>query len=93
MIGRASKAWHGVRLHQPDWGEHSHSLALFTELQEAGVFVYMILNAYWGPLEFELPPVGNGQRMAPLDRYLPRISTRHRFVGDGALAVRPSLSG
>jgi glycogen operon protein len=23
--------------------------------------VHLILNAYWEPLEFELPPVGNGQ--------------------------------
>ena len=32
LIDRANKAWHGVKLHQPDWGDHSHSLALFTRL-------------------------------------------------------------
>jgi isoamylase len=57
LIGRANKAWHGVKLGQPDWGEHSHSLALFTELRQDGLFVYLILNAYWESLQFELPPV------------------------------------
>jgi glycogen operon protein len=60
LISRASKAWHGVKLHQPDWGEDSHSLALAAELREEGLAVYLILNAYWEPLEFELPPVGHG---------------------------------
>ncbi len=60
LIRRASKAWHGVKLHQPDWGDHSHSLALDAELREDGFGVYVILNAYWEPLEFELPPVGDG---------------------------------
>jgi glycogen operon protein len=59
LIGRAKKAWHGVKLHQPDWGYHSHSLALAAELGQEGIGVYLILNAYWEPLEFELPPVGD----------------------------------
>src|SRR5262249_40897851 len=33
LIAQANKAWHGVKLHQPDWGEHSHSVALFVELR------------------------------------------------------------
>jgi len=57
-IQRANKAWHGVKVGQPDWGEHSHSLAFSAELREEGLCVYLILNAYWEPLEFELPPVG-----------------------------------
>src|SRR5262249_9331020 len=60
LIDGANKAWHGVKLYQPDWSDHSHSLALFTELREAGLFVYVILNAYWEPLSFELPPVSDG---------------------------------
>jgi glycogen operon protein len=62
LIRRARKAWHGVKLHQPDWGEHSHSFALAAELQQEGLCAYLILNAYWEPLEFELPPVGDGAR-------------------------------
>ncbi len=60
LIRQASKAWHGVKLHQPDWGDHSHSLAFAAELRQEGLSVYLILNAYWEPLEFELPPVDGG---------------------------------
>ncbi|OAI41360.1 glycogen debranching enzyme [Planctomycetaceae bacterium SCGC AG-212-D15] len=55
LLQTANKAWHGVKLFQPDWGEHSHSIALSAELRIEGVFFYLILNAYWQPLEFELP--------------------------------------
>jgi glycogen operon protein len=61
QLRRARHAWHGVKLHQPDWGDHSHSLALGAELrQEEGLSVFLILNAYWEPLTFELPPPGVG---------------------------------
>jgi isoamylase len=60
LIGQASKAWHGVKLGQPDWGEDSHSLAFEAELRPEGLRVYLILNAHWEPLEFELPSAGDG---------------------------------
>ena len=60
LIQYASKAWHGVKLGQPDWGDHSHSLAFTAGLQEDGLFVYLILNAYWEPLPFELPSIDDG---------------------------------
>ena len=62
LIAQASMAWHGVRLGQPDWADHSHSVAFAAELIQDGILVYLILNAYWEPLEFELPPVGEGGR-------------------------------
>ena len=34
----------------------SHSLAFSAELQKERVLFHMILNAYWEPLDFELPP-------------------------------------
>jgi glycogen operon protein len=51
----ARKAWHGVLVGRPDWGEDSHSLAFSAELAQDGLAVYFILNAYWEPLDFELP--------------------------------------
>jgi isoamylase len=45
---------------QPDWGDNSHSLALEAELRREGLRVYFILNAYWEPLNFELPNLGGG---------------------------------
>ena len=33
MIHAANKAWHGVKLHQPDWRDCSHSVAFTAELR------------------------------------------------------------
>jgi len=60
LIREASKAWHGVRVGQPDWSEHSHSLAFSATLRQEGIEVYIALNAYWEPLDFELPPATGG---------------------------------
>ncbi len=57
LIRRASKAWHGIKLYRPDWGPDSHSIAFTVELHHQKLVAYFILNAYWEPLEFELPPV------------------------------------
>jgi len=42
-------------LWRPDWSQHSHSLAFGADLRRAGLRVHVITNAYWEPLEFELP--------------------------------------
>ena len=49
-------AWHGVKLNQPDWSSTSHSIALTAELKNEGQLLHVILNAYWQPLQFQLPP-------------------------------------
>src|SRR5262249_13809734 len=61
FIQQANKAWHGVKLNQPDWGEHSHSIAFTAELKKEKLFVHLILNGYWEPLEFELPAAPDGK--------------------------------
>jgi glycogen operon protein len=56
---RAQKLeWHGVALHRPDWSRSSHSLAFTVEVPKDGLLVHAMLNAYWEPLTFELPPLG-----------------------------------
>ena len=60
ILRDANKSWHGVKLGQPDWSNSSHSLALSAEAPNKKLLVHMILNAYWEPLEFELPRAGNG---------------------------------
>ena len=60
LIREANKAWHGVKLHQPDWSDRSHSLAIGAELKKDGLLMHLILNAYWEPLEFELPLAEKG---------------------------------
>ena len=49
--------WHGVHLGQPDWDDHSHSLAFTLCHPQANESLHIMLNAYWEPLEFELPPL------------------------------------
>jgi glycogen operon protein len=60
VLRTATKAWHGVKLDQPDWSDASHSLAFCAEVPHDNLWVYVILNAYWEPLNFELPAVGAG---------------------------------
>jgi glycogen operon protein len=56
-------AWHGVKLNQPDWSPFSHSIAISAESASEGVRGHVILNAYWEPLEFELPILNDGKEM------------------------------
>ena len=60
LLVQAKHAWHGVKLDQPDWSENSHSIALGGELPNEGLAIHVILNAYWEPLEFELPKLALG---------------------------------
>jgi isoamylase len=60
FVREAGHAWHGVKLNQPDWSSHSHSLAMSAELKNEGLLLYVILNAYWEALEFELPIFNDG---------------------------------
>ena len=57
LIRKANKTWHGVTLDQPDWRDDSHSIAFTVEMRRDGMLVHVILNAYWEPLVFELPPL------------------------------------
>ena len=55
LLRGANAAWHGVNLAQPDWNTTSHSIALTVEIGREKMFVHLIFNAYWQPLDFELP--------------------------------------
>ncbi|HEV7138168.1 MAG TPA: glycogen debranching protein GlgX [Steroidobacteraceae bacterium] len=52
--------WHGVRLAEPDWSDSSHSLAATMHFSSRGMMLHWLLNAYWQPLSFELPPAQAG---------------------------------
>ena len=60
LLRDANVIWHGVRLHSPDWRPSSHSVALTIRYPFEGAFFHVIFNAYWEPLEFELPPGADG---------------------------------
>jgi len=55
LLRHAQKAWHGVKLGQPDWSDWSHSVAFSAQVAHENLWCYGILNAYWEPLDFELP--------------------------------------
>ncbi|MDT4331389.1 glycogen debranching protein GlgX [Methylomonas sp. MS20] len=47
--------YHGVKLHQPDWGRDSHGLAILIAKLQRPYLIYFIFNSYWESLAFELP--------------------------------------
>jgi len=55
IIKKCVKGWHGIRLNEPDWSDHSHCIALSAELSKGALRVHLIFNAYWEPLDVELP--------------------------------------
>jgi glycogen operon protein len=55
LLREAAWGWHGVKIGKPDWSQNSHTLALSAELPKEGLRLYLILNAYWEVLDFELP--------------------------------------
>jgi glycogen operon protein len=62
LLRQARIAWHGVVLDRPDWSEPSHSLAATLESLNGRLALHLMLNAYWEPLTFELPPAPRGSR-------------------------------
>jgi len=76
FLDDACLQWHGVRLDRPDWSPQSHSIAATARAPRLGGMVHWMLNAYWEPLDFELPPVpskfdGPWRRWVDTDRHPP----------------------
>ncbi len=58
LLRLARIEWHGTRLNTPDNGDESRTMALLVAgTREA---IYVICNAYWESLDFELPPAPFG---------------------------------
>jgi glycogen operon protein len=64
FIDQAKKSWHGTKLNQPDWGDSSHCIAFAAEVRGENMLVYLIVNAYWEPRDFELPEAYNRKTLA-----------------------------
>ncbi len=78
--------WHGVHLGQPDWGYDSHCLAFTLCHPQANESLHVMLNAYWQPLEFELPPLATNENWYQIvDTSKP--SPNDIFNSQGAIAV------
>ena len=50
----------GVTLDPPDWSDQAHSLAFTALGPEGRALVHVMINAYWEPLAFALPPRTEG---------------------------------
>jgi isoamylase len=55
LMERARIQLHGVRLDDPDFGRDSRSLALTATSLSGDLLMHYAINAYWEPLDFELP--------------------------------------
>jgi len=62
LLRRQPIEWHGVRLGAPDWSHESHTLAATIRPVGGRGAIHLMANAYWEPLEFEIPPAGAGGR-------------------------------
>ncbi len=64
--------WHGAQLNKPDWSDDSHSLAFELINRVCGEHLYVVMNAYWKALDFELPKLPAGKNWRRLiDTSLP----------------------
>jgi glycogen operon protein len=55
FLAQAHIDWHGVKLFSPDLSENSHTLAVTGYLENGSAF-HLMLNAFWEPLNFSVPP-------------------------------------
>jgi glycogen operon protein len=60
LIRQTHVTWHGVKLYEPDWSDASHSIAFTSTFRGKRMAVHAIFNAYWEPLDFELPAIADG---------------------------------
>ncbi len=84
LLRNARKAWHGVKLFEPDWSPWSHSLALGAELFKERLEFHMIFNSWWQPLDFELPPTVS---RAPWRRWIDTALPTPRDIVDWRAAA------
>jgi glycogen operon protein len=73
LLRQAKVHWHGVKLNQPDWTYQSHSLAVTASCFPVQFRMHLMVNSYWEPLDFELPPASSstgGDWRRVVDTYL-----------------------
>ena len=61
LLQNSVMEFHGVHLHQPDWGDHSHCLAETAFGIRGEYALHFMMNSYWETLDFELPDLGDYQ--------------------------------
>ena len=92
FLRRSKVEWHGVRLHEPDWSDDSHALALSFQDVEGLALAHVIVNAWREPLNFELPRLESGWRKL-VDTFLPSPADIHRWEEAPVLETGSYLAG
>ena len=82
-----------------DWSDHSHSVAFTAKIRRQGLLFHLIVNAFWEPLEFELPLLSNAgnpwRRWVATPPHCFRVRERRKqtagehFVGPPKRAFQP----
>jgi isoamylase len=57
LLEKGTVKWHSVKLNQPDWSQHSHSIAFTVQSLSGSTMMHFMVNAYNELLEFELPEI------------------------------------
>ncbi|WP_216920129.1 glycogen debranching protein GlgX [Synechococcus sp. CCAP 1479/9] len=61
LVQRHQVSWHGVEPNQPDWSDSSHAFAVTITSVGQRFRWHAMVNAWWEPLLFRLPPAGGDQ--------------------------------
>jgi isoamylase len=77
IIAKSGIRWHGVKVNEPDWGEHSHAIAMESKQLASKHVSYVAFNAYWQDLCFELPPSPSGKWQRIVDTALSKGQDIH----------------
>jgi glycogen operon protein len=61
LLDKSLITWHGIKLNQPDWTDHSHSIAMTVQSLNGKIAMHYMINAYTEPLDFEIPVTHKGE--------------------------------
>lgn len=70
IIAHAGISWHGTELHKPNWADESHAIALESQHPHCKAVTYVMFNAFWKTLNFELPVSPTGKWLRVVDTSL-----------------------
>jgi glycogen operon protein len=62
LMKTAELKWHGVRLNEPDWSDHSHSISFTIRSLSGHLETHFMINAFRENLYFELPVLEMGRQ-------------------------------
>jgi glycogen operon protein len=96
LIAQHPVEWHGIALGAPDWGDDSHSLAATVRIDADALALHLMINSYWEPLAFAIPPLDEKsslwRRCIDTSRAAPEDTSgwnKAQAVRDGTFVVQP----